>query len=90
MKPGLWQILIVVVIIALIFGYKKIPEIARALGRSSGEFKKGIKEGNDAAAAKADALRGDLEKEVLRNELAAAEAAAQAAREKLEAAEKNK
>ena len=51
MRPGLWQILIVVLIIALVFGAKKIPEIARALGRSSGEFKKGLKEGNAAAAA---------------------------------------
>lgn len=88
MKPGLWQILIVVLIIALIFGYKKIPEIARALGRSSGEFKKGIKEGNDAASAKADELRGDLEKDALRAELAEAEAAAKVAREKLEKAER--
>ena len=39
MRPGLWQILIVVLIVALVFGAKKIPEIARALGRSSGEFK---------------------------------------------------
>ena len=44
MRPGLWQILLVILIIALIFGAKKIPEIARALGRSSGEFKKGLKE----------------------------------------------
>ena len=56
MRPGLWQILIVVLIIALVFGAKKIPEIARALGRSSGEFKKGLKEGNQAAAEKAQEL----------------------------------
>lgn len=60
MRPGLWQILIVVLIIALVFGAKKIPEIARALGRSSGEFKKGLKEGNDAAVAKAEELKKDL------------------------------
>ena len=55
MRPGLWQILIVILIVALIFGAKKIPEIARALGRSSGEFKKGLKEGNQAAKEEADA-----------------------------------
>ncbi|MEG1479930.1 MAG: twin-arginine translocase TatA/TatE family subunit [Kiritimatiellia bacterium] len=60
MRPGLWQILIVIVIIALIFGAKKIPEIARSLGRSSGEFKKGLKEGNEAAAEKAEELKKSL------------------------------
>ena len=60
MRPGLWQILIVVLIVALIFGAKKIPEIARALGRSSGEFKKGLKEGNEAAGKKADDIRAAL------------------------------
>jgi sec-independent protein translocase protein TatA len=57
MRPGLWQFLIVILIIAIIFGAKKIPEIARALGRSSGEFKKGLKEGNAEAAAKAEEIK---------------------------------
>lgn len=60
MRPGLWQILIVVLIVALVFGAKKIPEIARALGRSSGEFKKGLKEGNAAAAEKAEEIKEAL------------------------------
>lgn len=45
MRPGIWQILICVVVIALLFGAKKIPEIARSLGRAKGEFKKGLAEG---------------------------------------------
>ena len=60
MRPSLTQLLIVILIIALIFGAKKIPEIARALGRSSGEFKKGLKEGNAAAAEKADEIKEAL------------------------------
>ncbi len=60
MRPGLWQILIVVLIVALVFGAKKIPEIARALGRSSGEFKKGLREGNEAAAGKVDEVKRAL------------------------------
>lgn len=89
MRPGPWQILIIVLIIAIIFGYRKIPDIARALGRSSGEFKKGLKEGNEKAAEKAEELRNDMEKEMLRAQLEEAEAAVMAAREKLERAEKN-
>lgn len=60
MRPGLWQILIVVLIVAIVFGAKKIPEIARALGRSSGEFKRGLKEGNAAAAEKVDEVKAEL------------------------------
>lgn len=60
MRPGLWQILILIVVVALIFGAKKIPEIARALGRSSGEFKRGLKEGNEAAAERAETLKKEL------------------------------
>jgi len=45
MRPGIWQVLICVVIIALLFGAKKIPEIARSIGKAKGEFKKGLEEG---------------------------------------------
>jgi twin arginine-targeting protein translocase, TatA/E family len=53
--------IIVVGVIALgvIFGAKKIPEMARSIGRAQGEFKKGLKEGHvdddDEPSAKADA-----------------------------------
>jgi sec-independent protein translocase protein TatA len=38
--------LIVLGIIVLLFGAKKLPELARSMGKASGEFKKGLKEGN--------------------------------------------
>jgi sec-independent protein translocase protein TatA len=39
---GYEQILIVVIIVgALIFGAKKIPELARTFGKAKGEFEKG-------------------------------------------------
>ena len=37
--------LVVLGIIVLLFGAKKLPELARSMGKASGEFKKGIKEG---------------------------------------------
>jgi sec-independent protein translocase protein TatA len=40
--------LIVLGIIVLLFGAKKLPELARSLGKSSSEFKKGMKEGSSA------------------------------------------
>ena len=42
---GPWQIVICISVIALLFGGKKIPELARALGKAKGEFSKGLKEG---------------------------------------------
>ena len=45
MRPGVWQVLIVVLIIAVLFGAKKIPDLARSLGKAKGEFKKGLAEG---------------------------------------------
>jgi len=44
--PGPIEILIVLIIAVLIFG-KRLPEIARGMGRSLHEFKKGIKETKD-------------------------------------------
>lgn len=41
--PGGWEWMIVLVVAVLIFG-KRLPEIARGLGKSITEFKKGIKE----------------------------------------------
>ena len=43
MSPSLWQILIVVGIIVLLFGAKRLP----SLGKSMGEAIKGFKEGID-------------------------------------------
>jgi len=38
------EIIIILLIIVLLFGAKKLPELARGLGRSASEFKKGMKE----------------------------------------------
>ncbi|MBO7206678.1 MAG: twin-arginine translocase TatA/TatE family subunit [Kiritimatiellae bacterium] len=49
MTAGPWQILICIVIILVLFGGKKIPELARSLGKAKGEFKKGLAEGNKSS-----------------------------------------
>ena len=46
-------IIVGIIAIAVIFGAKKLPEIAHNLGRSSNEFKKGLKEGGEEADAPA-------------------------------------
>ena len=44
--PGTWEWIIVLVIALLIFG-RRLPEIAKGLGKSITEFKKGVKEAKD-------------------------------------------
>lgn len=39
------SIILILVIVVLLFGSKKIPDLARSLGKAKGEFKKGIAEG---------------------------------------------
>lgn len=43
------HILIILIILIVLFGAKRVPDIARSLGRSIGEFKKGRAEGEQAA-----------------------------------------
>ena len=44
---GPLELIIILVVILLLFGAKRLPEMARSLGRSSREFKKGMREGVD-------------------------------------------
>lgn len=44
---GIWQIVLILAVVLLLFGGKKIPELMRGLGKGMGEFKKGMKEGEE-------------------------------------------
>ena len=43
--PGGWEWVLILLIILLLFGAKKLPDLAKGLGQSIKEFKKGVKEG---------------------------------------------
>ncbi len=58
-----WLIVIVIVVV-LIFGANKIPDLAKSLGRASGEFQKGK-------------IEAEMEAERLRQGMGAGQAAAQ-------------
>ncbi len=45
--PGLTEILIIAFIIILIFGAKKLPELAKGMGSSIKQFKKGMDEADE-------------------------------------------
>jgi len=40
---GIWEIILIVVVIALLFGGKKLPELGKGLGQGIKNFKKAVK-----------------------------------------------
>lgn len=55
--------IIVLVVIILLFGAKKLPELARSVGKSTTEFKKGVKEGGSEAEADATEAKTEAKSE---------------------------
>lgn len=47
MGPSPWQIIVILVIVLLLFGGKKIPELMKGLGSGVKNFKKAINEDDD-------------------------------------------
>jgi sec-independent protein translocase protein TatA len=43
------DVLVIVAVVALLFGGSRIPKLARGLGQASHEFKKGLEQGVDEA-----------------------------------------
>lgn len=59
MSLGIPEILLILVVILLLFGGKRIPEIARALGRASYEYNKA----KDVIKKEAQGLKDVIEEE---------------------------
>lgn len=47
MRLGWTEILLVVLLILVLFGARRLPDLARAVGKSLSEFKKGMKDVTD-------------------------------------------
>ncbi len=48
--PGPMEIIIILLVVLLLFGAKRLPEIGKALGDGIREFKKAIKEGTGGSS----------------------------------------
>lgn len=40
-----WELLLVLLLVALLFGSSKLPGLARSMGQAAKEFRKGVEEG---------------------------------------------
>jgi sec-independent protein translocase protein TatA len=52
MNLGPTELIIILAIVLLLFGSKKLPDLARSLGKSSKEFKKGLEQEEEDEAPK--------------------------------------
>jgi sec-independent protein translocase protein TatA len=61
MNFGLPEILVVLFIVLLLFGGRRLPELARGLGKALSEFRKGVKDVSEEAEPlpKIDEKKGD-------------------------------
>lgn len=41
---GPWEIVMILIVVLLVFGAKRIPEIAQSLGKGITEFKRGVRD----------------------------------------------
>jgi len=48
MGVSTWQILVILLVILLLFGGKKIPELAKGLGQGIKNFKDAVKDGEES------------------------------------------
>jgi sec-independent protein translocase protein TatA len=46
-----WEFLLVLAVIALLFGSSKLPKLARSMGQAKSELEKGMREGADKEGA---------------------------------------
>ncbi len=54
---GMQELIIVLIILLLLFGSTRLPQLAKGMGKSIREFKKGVSDGGDDDDAEPEAAR---------------------------------
>ena len=58
--PGIGEVVLILAVVLVLFGAKKLPELARSMGSSINEFKRGLKEEPDSELPEgSDSKKGD-------------------------------
>lgn len=58
-KLGTFEIILIIAVVLLLFGGKKIPELMKGLGSGIKEFKNAAKDGDDTSATKKQASQDE-------------------------------
>lgn len=51
---GIWELLIILVVVLVVFGPSRLPQMAKGIGQSVREFRKGIKDMKDEFVSEAN------------------------------------
>ena len=59
MGMGTWQIIVILLVVVLLFGGKKIPELAQGVGKGIKNFKDAVREGEETEIKKTEKLENE-------------------------------
>jgi len=67
MRPGIWELVVIVILVIVIFGGRKLPELGKGLGQGLANFRRAMRDpdqpedkaGPSARAEAADRAPGD-------------------------------
>ena len=68
MGIGAWELALIVLVILLLFGARRLPEIAQGLGKGIREFKKALKETGNYVSGDEE-VKPDIKKEDLKKQI---------------------
>lgn len=65
MKAGFWEILLIVILVLILFGHSKIPDLMKNLANGINIFKKELKKDDEKQEVKTEVVNKSLAKKVV-------------------------